>query len=539
MRLSLQGSYKGLKDQAFDFSAATGNVAALIGLNGSGKSQLLELIVESFAYLERKKRRDFKARRTMPFDVTIEYEEQSDRLTRIETYQVSFGLEAGIQSRRLQGGEWTGISFEELPLPLQIIGYSSGSNENLQRGFLKNAVQYFDVMQVRANRRSHLAKREREDHPIIEGYFRRRYRGIFPDVDPYGMLIERDTPLPAGIFLDYDCCALILASLAVLPQREMDVLVRELPFKHIAAFSIRFNLSEVPVEEDSIKDIQLLIEIAGGIAPGPSRRSGNDEYERLGLEYISATIRFDLENPELRRRLVEAHYGSPLAIFRKLYRLQLLGISKLQARDKQLLRQDSFFGNVKKPLKLRPTVEVQDIRLTDGHTVVDFDDLSDGETQLVQVLGAARIFRDERTLFIFDEPDTHLNPHWRTHFHQHLTEALATGLEDKNTQVLVSAHSSFMVSSLRKQNVFQFEKQEGRTSMHSVVGQTFGASFEVLTKRFFGLNSLISQTAVAEIQAVLEKGNRTEALTWIEANLGDSMEKAYLLRKLQSDAAAD
>ncbi len=42
--LSLCGSYKGLKDQFFDFSYAQGNA---FGLNGSGKSQLLELIGES------------------------------------------------------------------------------------------------------------------------------------------------------------------------------------------------------------------------------------------------------------------------------------------------------------------------------------------------------------------------------------------------------------------------------------------------------------------------------------------------------------
>ncbi|MCF6282575.1 MAG: hypothetical protein L3J28_10295 [Candidatus Polarisedimenticolaceae bacterium] len=29
---------------------------------------------------------------------------------------------------------------------LHVVGYASGLNENLQRSFLKNAVQYFDVM---------------------------------------------------------------------------------------------------------------------------------------------------------------------------------------------------------------------------------------------------------------------------------------------------------------------------------------------------------------------------------------------------------
>jgi hypothetical protein len=34
LSLSLRGSYKGLKDQVFDFSYAQDNIFALIGLNG-------------------------------------------------------------------------------------------------------------------------------------------------------------------------------------------------------------------------------------------------------------------------------------------------------------------------------------------------------------------------------------------------------------------------------------------------------------------------------------------------------------------------
>ncbi|MDC4293041.1 ATP-binding cassette domain-containing protein, partial [Acinetobacter baumannii] len=56
LSLELIGQYKGLKDQYFDFRNTEGNILALIGLNGSGKSQLLELIAETFAYLERKQR---------------------------------------------------------------------------------------------------------------------------------------------------------------------------------------------------------------------------------------------------------------------------------------------------------------------------------------------------------------------------------------------------------------------------------------------------------------------------------------------------
>jgi ABC-type multidrug transport system ATPase subunit len=44
LSLELIGRYKGLADQAFDFSEASGSILAFIGLNGSGKSQLMESI---------------------------------------------------------------------------------------------------------------------------------------------------------------------------------------------------------------------------------------------------------------------------------------------------------------------------------------------------------------------------------------------------------------------------------------------------------------------------------------------------------------
>ena len=67
--------------------------------------------------------------------------------------------------------------------------------------------------------------------------------------------------------------------------------------------------------------------------------------------------------------------------------------------------------------------------------------------------------------------------------------------------------------------------------MESPTDQTYGASYEFLTKSFFGLQSMISQTAVDEIISQLEKGDEV-ASCWISEHIGQSMEKAYLLRKL-------
>ncbi len=77
----------------------------------------------------------------------------------------------------------------------------------------------------------------------------------------------------------------------------------------------------------------------------------------------------------------------------------------------------------------------------------------------------------------------------------------------------------------------------GFIRMNRAENQTYGASFDVLIKEYFNLKSLISQTVVEDIKTHLPKGDSQEeketARVWLNENLGESMEKAYLLRKLQ------
>jgi hypothetical protein len=129
-------------------------------------------------------------------------------------------------------------------------------------------------------------------------------------------------------------------------------------------------------------------------------------------------------------------------------------------------------------------------------------------------------------------PETHLNPAWRTSFHKYVSDALNAGNKGTKSQVFLSTHSPFMVSSLKCQNVYQFRRDDnGFIRMNMVQNETYGASFDVLIKELFGLRSLISQSVIDEIRVQLEKGDE-HAKKWIKKNLGLSAEKAYLIRKL-------
>lgn len=528
LHVKLEGQYKGLKDQEFDFrgsldnpptlwTSGSENVTALVGLNGSGKSQLLELICESFAWLERYHRKDFKRPKPLPFSVTLVYQIRME-MVGDQVYSIIIRDDGSVDDSGVNTFR-TPFSNPERTYDLPyIIGYSSGLNENLQRSFMKNAVQYYDNILIRAKRRKGFSQKDISSEEI--------------ERISQQSLDEGDTPISNMVFLDYDCNALLFVCLGMLPTSEFDELFPEINCHLPRVAEISYNLRGMAVVQDAISDIQQLIRVVGDHnVTGIGQRTSNKDFDLYGLDYLAGKIIIDFTDLTIKNSLVSTYFD-PLTLFIKLYKIQLLGVKAWQTKDKKELRKDAFMGNVKKPLKTKLPLEITKLELRNGRgNIIDFDDLSDGEAQLIQVLSAIRLFRHKNVLFVFDEPETHLNPLWRTDFHRYLKKTLA--IFNSNPHVLLSTHSPFMVSSLQQKDVLVLERTDGGgIVMNTAANQTYGASFEVLAKQLYGIKSLISQTAIEDIKQHLESQNKTETKKWIEESLGDSMEKGYLLRKL-------
>ncbi|MFL7025218.1 AAA family ATPase [Enterovibrio norvegicus] len=455
--------------------------------------------------------------------------------------------------------EWEEIPLESLQLP-RVIGYSSGLNENMQRSFLKNAIQVYEALNVRSRRNKQLMKlkaeyRNRHDEgsrerlPILIQEMNERFLTRYPhlfekdktQVDTGDEILDYINPFnlkeayvnpSTHVYLDYDSAQLAIAALAILDD---ELLVRALAgttFNRPVKLVLEYDLKNWTIEEELTKDIQKFI---GDALPysvtGFGKQTNNDEYELYELDFLRGTIALDFDDPDVKRNLRQSNIDSGLRMFERLYRIQQLGLKSLSAEMRRELNKDDYEGSVKKPLKAKFPLSVKELILADesGRTVC-FDDLSDGEAQLLQILAMTTLYQDEQALFLYDEPETHLNPAWRTHFHSFLQQAMST--EPPKSQVFLATHSPFMISSLKRENVLMFSRcEDGTIDYRRPTKETYGASFDVLIKQHFGLHSLISQTVVEEIREQLKQGD-SHAREWIEQNLGMSPEKAYLMKKL-------
>lgn len=84
--------------------------------------------------------------------------------------------------------------------------------------------------------------------------------------------------------------------------------------------------------------------------------------------------------------------------------------------------------------------------------VFPFDQLSEGEKQLLAVVGAVRLANQRDNLVLLDEPDTHLNPHWSWDYTGMLTEAFTQEQRPRST-VLMATHDPVMISGMVREQV--------------------------------------------------------------------------------------
>lgn len=106
-------------------------------------------------------------------------------------------------------------------------------------------------------------------------------------------------------------------------------------------------------------------------------------------------------------------------------------------------------------------VEDQDVRIKVEKEKVQGElamaELSEGEKQLITVLGLLKFTKDDEALILLDEPDTHLNPMWKWKYLDFLKKIVKPS---DQTQVVLCTHDPLVIGGLEKEQIRVFKKDE-------------------------------------------------------------------------------
>lgn len=133
---------------------------------------------------------------------------------------------------------------------------------------------------------------------------------------------------------------------------------------------------------------------------------------------------------------------------------------------------------------------------------ITFKELSEGEQQLLTVLGLLKFTKDEDSLILLDEPDTHLNPIWKWRYLEFLDKVVD---RPASTQIILNTHDPLVIGNLTKEEVRLFRTtSDGQIIVEEPEVDPRGLGVEgILTSEFFGLPTTIDDFT----QGKLDKRN--------------------------------
>ena len=162
-------------------------------------------------------------------------------------------------------------------------------------------------------------------------------------------------------------------------------------------------------------------------------QSLQEEVMNGGNEWLYEIIDFvDSRFSDLMHRGFLSNYGN-------LFYFELEDIAELE------LDSISFFNFFEKLVTIFNAE--YSVYISVGSSRVNCNDLSEGQRQLIKILGMLGICKNEDTLVLMDEPDAHMNPAWKYSLKSTIDECLS---EAVNTQAIIATHDPLVINGVDK-----------------------------------------------------------------------------------------
>lgn len=160
------------------------------------------------------------------------------------------------------------------------------------------------------------------------------------------------------------------------------------------------------------------------------------------------------------------------------------------------------------------------VKVSSSEEPLTFRELSEGEQQLLTVLGLLKFTGGKDSLFLLDEPDTHLNPSWSIKYLKFLREFVPN---HETSHLLMVTHHPLAIAELKRQQI-QVMWRDDEHNIHSQEPyiDPRGAGFMSTLTEIFGLNTTLD----LETQKLLDDRNE---LAGIENRTEDQNNQLDLL----------
>ncbi|MGX0889817.1 ABC-type multidrug transport system ATPase subunit [Pseudomonas sp. ADAK2 TE3594] len=144
--------------------------------------------------------------------------------------------------------------------------------------------------------------------------------------------------------------------------------------------------------------------------------------------------------------------------------------------------------------------------------VVSFRELSEGEQQLLTIFGLLQFTAESDSLFLLDEPDTHLNPAWAAKYHAFLRRFIPN---EKHCHIVMVTHHPLTIAELDRDQIQVMRRESNGLSYaekpaESPIGMGVNG---ILTSDMFGMATTLDQHTSKVIERrrkILEKGELSD-----------------------------
>lgn len=467
--------FKNLHDLTVEFDKSS-PYTVLVGENGAGKSNLLEALTSVF--------RNLDLDETPPFNYRIEYVCRGRAVQVVAAGDgVSYWARDGDEAwSELTKKTFMCIAEDNKPeyRPAFVFGYYSGPSDRLASLYEKHKERFYAAITRPFDRRS---SSDEDPNDRRRLFYAQTLHGQF---------------------------ALLAFFMATGEGHEDDRAFLREHLQIEALDSVLFVINKPPW---------------GSTGKGGDQRfwGAQGEVSRFLATLYDASI-----VPIRTRRRVASEFGKSTAI-ETLY-LFLPDVAALASVYDKYQTQYRFFTALESTHLSKVLGEVRTrVRMTSaaGGGTVTYRDLSEGEQQLLLVLGLLKFTARDEALFLLDEPDTHLNPIWGSQYLEFLDRFIQMRQRRESCHIVMSSHDPLVLAGLRREDVRILRRgTAGRAIVEAPDDDPRGMGVAaILTSDLFRLRSTLD----ADTQNKLD---RQQLLAVREKSAEEAAELATINREL-------